>query len=218
MLPSENVFPPAGLADRDGLLGVGGDLSPGRLLLAYRTGIFPWFDGDDEILWWSPDPRMVLFPDQFRCSVSLTRLIKSGKFEVRFNTCFREVIQNCAVAPRQNQDGTWITDGMIEAYCELNRLGFAMSFESFFKGKLAGGLYGVKIGRMFFGESMFYHIPDASKVATHELTRYCINEGIALIDAQVHTPHIESLGGELIPRNEYLAILKANIDKEVFTL
>jgi leucyl/phenylalanyl-tRNA---protein transferase len=207
-LTKDLVFPPPELADPSGLLAVGGDLSSARLLLAYSNGIFPWYSEGEPIMWWSPDPRMVLFPQDFKPSKSLSRSIASGIFEVRMNTCFTEVMQHCGAVPRKEQEGTWITKAMIKAYSGLNLDGYAHSFETFSNGKLVGGLYGVCIGRAFFGESMFHHQTDASKVAFATLIDWCTHQDIRIIDAQQNTPHLASLGAVEISRKEFLELIR----------
>ena len=203
-LSSALIFPPLEKALRqpNGLLAVGGDLSAERILLAYRHGIFPWFNEDDPILWWSPDPRMVLVPSEFIVSHSLKKLLRSGQFEVRFDSAFTEVMQACA-APRNAQAGTWIHPEMIAAYSELHRLGYAHSVETWCDGELVGGLYGMSIGKMFFGESMFSRRSNASKIALARLSQQLKRWEFGLIDCQMHTPHLASLGAREIPRDEF---------------
>lgn len=201
--------PERALREPNGLLCAGGDLSPQRLLAAYREGIFPWFSAGDPILWWSPDPRMVLFPQEFRISRSLRRTLRSGRFEVRLDTAFADVIGACAETPRPGQDGTWITQAMQDAYRRLFELGFAHSVETWNDGRLLGGLYGIAIGRMFYGESMFSRQSDASKVATAHLARHLAAKGFGMIDCQMNTPHLASLGAREIPRSEFLDALRA---------
>ncbi len=200
-------FPDPNEAEPEGIIAIGGDLKPERLLNAYASGIFPWYNPGEEILWWSLDPRMVLFIDDFRYSKSLHRVVKSGKYEVRIDTNFRQVIIHCAVIQSEDQDGTWITDEMMEAYCRLHELGFAHSFEAYYEGELVGGLYGVSLGQFFFGESMFHTMTDASKVAFVRLVEFCRDNHFLLIDAQQETPHLASLGAKPIPRQEFLKIL-----------
>ena len=198
-------FPPVDSALRrpNGLLCAGGDLSPERLLAAYRRGIFPWYGEGEPILWWSPDPRMVLFPAEFRRSRSLARSLRRGGYTVRLDTAFAEVIHACSL-PRPGQDGTWITPQMQQAYCRLHTLGHAHSVETWIDGRLAGGLYGVAIGRAFFGESMFTRVTDASKIALAHLARYLERRGFAVIDCQMKTAHLASLGAREIRRSELL--------------
>ena len=187
----------------NGLLAVGGDLSPARLLHAYQRGIFPWFSEGQPILWWAPDPRAVLLPSRFRISRSLRKTLRRQKFRVTFDRAFPEVIRACA-APRSRQNDTWITGDMIHAYCDLNRRGFAHSVECWEDGALAGGLYGVAIGRVFFGESMFSRSSDASKVA---LAKLC-ESGYELIDCQLPSDHLKRLGATDLPRREFMALLR----------
>ena len=207
-LSSALIFPPLEKALRqpNGLLAVGGDLSPERILLAYRHGIFPWFNEDDPVLWWSPDPRMVLVPSEFIVSHSLKKILRSGKFEMRFDSAFTEVMAACA-APREGQAGTWIHPEMIAAYTELHRLGYAHSVETWCDGELVGGLYGMSIGKLFFGESMFSRRSNASKIALARLCQQLDLWGVGLIDCQMHTPHLASLGARVIPRVEFQQVL-----------
>ncbi|MDR2187409.1 MAG: leucyl/phenylalanyl-tRNA--protein transferase [Azonexus sp.] len=205
-----DAFPPvsSARAEMGGLLAIGGDLSPERLLDAYRQGIFPWGTVEGLPLWYSPDPRMVLFPAEFRLSRSLARRLRSGVFKVRYDSDFASVIAACATMPRPGQHGTWITPDMAAAYCRLHQLGWAHSVETYSDGKLVGGLYGLQIGRAFYGESMFALRPDASKVAFAHLVRQLSARQVGLIDCQVHTRHLASLGGREIPRSEFLAQLR----------
>lgn len=204
-------FPPVETArdEMGGLLAVGGDLGPARLLDAYRQGIFPWGTVESQPLWYSPDPRMVLFPEEFRLTRSLQKTLRSGRFEVRFDSHFAGVIAACAETPRPGQDGTWITPDMREAYIRLHELGWAHSVETYVEGDLAGGLYGLAIGRMFYGESMFSRRNDASKVAFAHLIRYLSAHQFAMIDCQMRTDHLTTLGGREIPRQAFLARLSA---------
>jgi len=204
-------FPPivSARTEMGGLLAIGGDLSAARLLEAYRQGIFPWGTVEGHPLWYSPDPRMVLFPEEFRLSRSLRKTLRSGAFDVRFDTNFTGVIAGCAETPRPGQDGTWITDDMREAYCRLHELGWAHSVEAYAEGDLVGGLYGLLIGRMFYGESMFAHRRDASKVAFAHLIGRLTADNVGLIDCQMRTVHLASLGGREIPRAEFLTRLRA---------
>ncbi|MBP6627694.1 MAG: leucyl/phenylalanyl-tRNA--protein transferase [Arenimonas sp.] len=200
-------FPPAGQAHREpnGLLAMGGDLSPARLLNAYRCGIFPWFSEGEPILWWCPDPRMVFFTETFRLPARMCRQLRQSRWELRADTAFADVIDACAHSPRPGQDGTWITAGMRAAYVELHRLGHAHSLEVFDGERLVGGIYGVAIGRMFFGESMFSAVPGGSKVALAGLARLLAGWGWPMIDAQVENPHLLSLGGQRLARPAFLA-------------
>ncbi len=202
-------FPPLSqaLKSPNGLLAIGGDLSPQRLLSAYRQGIFPWFSKDEPILWWSPDPRMVLFPDELKISRSLAKTLKKHPFELRMNTGFQAVMQACGKTSRPGQDGTWINEAMVAAYCELHAQGYAISSESWLDGKLVGGCYGIKIGRMFYGESMFHHVTDASKVAFVNLVEHLKNQSVGMIDCQMKTPLLTSFGGREIPRATFLQAL-----------
>ncbi len=211
-LDRQVLFPPAHLAE-DGLLAVGGDLSPRRLLAAYRGGIFPWFNEDQPILWWSPDPRMVLFPERIHLSHRLRRTLKSGCFEISADTAFGEVIRACAQIERPGQDGTWIVASMIEAYENLHELGYAHSMECRLEGALAGGLYGVSIGGCFFGESMFSRSKDASKIALAALAGQCRRWGIGLVDCQMATPHLYSMGAREMPRPIFLDLLRRALRK-----
>ncbi len=199
-------FPPLtdALTEPNGLIAIGGDLSAARLLSAYKQGIFPWFSEGEPIMWWSPDPRMVLFPDELKISASLKKTLRKNLFELRFNTAFREVMTACSEAPRYGQAGTWISNEMINAYCKLHDLGYAISMESWLDGKLVGGCYGVKIGRMFYGESMFHHVTDASKVAFVHLVEFLKNQGVGMIDCQMKTPLLASFGGREIARDEFM--------------
>lgn len=204
----EYQFPDPRTADPDGLLAAGGDLSVESLLTAYSQGIFPWYDKQSPILWWSPDPRLVLFPEKFRQSASLKQRIRSGIYTVKTDHDFEGVIRRCATAKRGGQTGTWITEAMVKAYTDLHRAGFAHSFETYCGGKLVGGLYGVSLGRAFFGESMFYHMRDASKVALQSLIDWSVKHEFLFIDAQQSTAHLKSLGAEDIDREVFLKLLK----------
>lgn len=199
-------FPPADEAEPDGLLAMGGDLSIERLLLAYRNGIFPWFN-DNIPLWWNPDPRFVLFPVKIKKSKSMQQLLKKNAFDFRINTSFTAVIDNCSSTPRPGQDGTWITEDVKQAYIGLHRLGYAHSAEAWKENKLVGGLYGVRLGKVFFGESMFSAESNASKYAFVKYTEQLIDEGVELVDCQVYTSHLESLGAEMIPRKRFINFL-----------
>jgi leucyl/phenylalanyl-tRNA--protein transferase len=208
MLPPEPVFPPATEADEDGLLAIGGNLSVERLVAAYASGIFPWFIEEGNIYWFSPDPRMVLFPEKFRVSPSLLRIIKSGRFDVKTDHDFESVITRCSRAKRSQEDGTWISPEFIEGYTGLHRKGFAHSVETYLDGELVGGLYGVSLGKAFFGESMFYSEKNASKVALFHLVEMIRKKDFHFIDCQVETEHFRWMGAELVSREEYLRILE----------
>ena len=209
LLPDDAPFPPVqrALLQPNGLLAAGADLSPARLLDAYRHGIFPWFNAGDPILWWSPDPRMVLLPQEFKVSRSLRKILHSNLYEVRTDSAFEQVMHECA-APRHGTDNTWIQPQMIAAYCALQRMGYAHSVESWQDGELVGGLYGVAIGRMFYGESMFSRSSDASKVALAHLVAQLRRWNFGMIDCQMNTPHLASLGARAIPRAEFLQRLQ----------
>jgi leucyl/phenylalanyl-tRNA--protein transferase len=191
----------------NGLLAAGADLGPRRLLDAYAHGIFPWFNEGEPILWWSPDPRMVLFPDELKISRSLKKALRNRSYQVRFDTAFREVMAGCA-SPRPDQSGTWISPRMIDAYARLHELGFAHSAETWIDGELAGGLYGVAIGHMFYGESMFTRVTDASKIAFVHLVWQLRRWGFGMIDCQMKTAHLASLGAHEIPRAEFIRRLR----------
>lgn len=201
------VFPPPEEAEPEGLLAIGGDLSVPRLLEAYRRGIFPWYD-EPPILWWCPDPRLVLLPSELRVSRSLRATMRKGTFEVRFDTAFRDVILACGTIRRRHEEGTWINPAIIRAYSALHGLGFAHSAESWADGELVGGLYGVCLGRCFFGESMFARRSDASKVALAGLVGELVRRGVELIDCQVTTEHLLRLGAREMPRREFLSRLE----------
>jgi leucyl/phenylalanyl-tRNA---protein transferase len=203
-LNDELIFPDPSLADDGGLLAVGGDLRLERILLAYSMGIFPWYSEGQPLLWWSPDPRAILMPDEVHISKSLRRVLRSHKFTVRFDTHFREVIRNCSQTGRPGQDGTWITEAMIDAYCGLHEAGFAHSVEIFLDDELVGGLYGISLGKVFFGESMFSHRSNASKVALVSLAKLAGNLGFDFVDCQLPTPHLSSMGAVDIRREDYL--------------
>jgi leucyl/phenylalanyl-tRNA---protein transferase len=208
-------FPPLeqALDEPPGLLAAGGDLSPPRLLAAYRRGIFPWYSPGQPVLWWSPDPRAVLFPEEFNCSRSLAKTIRNGGFELVVDRDFAAVIDACA-APRPHAPGTWITSEMRNAYLRLHRLGLAHSIEAWRAGKLAGGLYGVRLGGVFFGESMFSRERDASKVALAHLVEVCLRNSIGVIDCQLPSPHLASLGSRTIPRLQFQALLREHVSLE----
>lgn len=202
------VFPNPSLAEEDGLLAVGGDLSTERLLLAYENGIFPWYSEGEPVLWYSPHERFVLYPSRLRVSKSMRQVLRSGKFRITTNTCFNDVVEACSVIKREGQDGTWITADMKAAYANLHAKGFAQSVEVWVDNVLVGGLYGVHAGKVFCGESMFSKASNASKAA---LIWLCETVGYQLIDCQVYTEHLESLGAQMITREEYIAILHKTV-------
>ena len=206
-------FPPTHLASREGLLAIGGDLSPERLLLAYRNGIFPWYEGED-ILWWSPDPRFVLFPSEIKISKSVKPLLNRNAFDFTINKAFKEVIGRCKKIYRPGQEGTWITDEVEEAFVTMHKLGYAHSAEVWRNNELVGGVYGLKLGNVFFGESMFSDLSNASRFAFIRYTEHLKQEGVELIDCQVYTEHLESLGARMIPRTEFLHTLKKLIPQD----
>ncbi|WP_396174674.1 leucyl/phenylalanyl-tRNA--protein transferase [Flavobacterium sp.] len=210
-LTSELYFPPVTEASYEGILAVGGDLSTERLLLAYRNGIFPWFDDDEPILWWSPPQRMVVNPQDYKTAKSLRNILNRQLFKVTFNKNFSEVIRNCKTVHRKGQDGTWITDSMVQAYEKLHEMGFAKSVEVWQNDELVGGLYGVDLGKVFCGESMFSKVPNASKVAFVTLIKQLKEENYRLLDCQVHNDHLEKLGAFEISRDSYIKILKSSI-------
>ncbi|MDT0606617.1 leucyl/phenylalanyl-tRNA--protein transferase [Croceitalea rosinachiae] len=201
-------FPPVSNANSDGLLAVGGDLSPERLLLAYQSGIFPWFNEDALIFWWSPDPRMVLFPEKIKVSKSMRKVIRDTDFRLTKNTCFEQVIEQCAIQKRKGQEGTWITPKMKEAYLNLHEKGFAKSYEVWQNDELVGGLYGIDLGHIFCGESMFSLVSNASKYAFIHMVNEFKEQNYLLIDCQLHTKHLESLGAQEISRKDFIEILK----------
>ena len=210
LLSDEIAFPSPQLAE-EGLLAVGGDLSRKRLLLAYRMGIFPWYSKYEPILWWSPDPRLVLYPGELRVSKSLQKTIKKGLFKITMDQAFKVVINACAHSRTSADEGTWIVEEMVDAYCDLHESGFAHSVEAWQADRLAGGLYGVSLGRCFFGESMFTHISNASKVAFVALVKHLQTLNFDLIDCQVSTPHLLRFGAREIPRARYLNELKKSL-------
>ena len=212
LLDDELSFPHPELSNSDGLLAVGGDLSVERLLLAYQNGIFPWFDDDDEILWWSPNPRLVLFLDDFKVSKSLRRIINSDKFQVKFNSQFSNVVDACASAKRNDECGTWITDNMKKAYLDLHKEGYAHSVEVYENGKLVGGLYGLTIGKVFCGESMFHSVSNASKIALFHLVESLKSKEFHFLDAQTPTAHLKSMGAVEMSRDRYIKLLHKAIE------
>lgn len=207
-LSKELYFPPSTQTSPEGILAIGGDLSPERLLLAYQNGIFPWFNEDEPILWWCPEERMVLFFEDLKISKSMRNIINQKKFNITFNTAFREVITHCKKAFRKGQEGTWITNEMIEAYCKLNTLGIAKSVEVWQNNQLVGGLYGIDLGHVFCGESMFSTVSNASKVAFIYLAKQLEFAGYRLLDCQVYNDHLASLGCIEIDREDFLTLIK----------
>ena len=208
-LTKDLVFPPVSKASEDGFLAIGGDLSPERLILAYKSGIFPWFEEGEPILWWSPNPRMVLFLDELIVSKSMRNILNRNVFKVTFNQNFRDVISNCQNIKREGQNGTWITNDMIEAYCRLHELGVAKSVEVWQDELLVGGLYGIDLGNIFCGESMFSKVSNASKVAFIALVNQLKEVNYKLLDCQVYNSHLESLGCREIEREAFISILKS---------
>ena len=215
-LPPEPVFPPVdtALGQPNGLLAAGGDLSPARLIAAYRRGIYPWYSEGEPILWWSPDPRMVLDPAQLRITRSLARTLRNADYQVRLDSAFEAVIAACADTPRHGQGGTWILPEMQAAYAELHRLGHAHSVETWIDGQLVGGLYGIALGRAFFGESMFSHRSNASKIALAHLCTHLRRNNFGIIDCQMETTHLASLGARSIPRSAFVATLETLVNAD----
>jgi leucyl/phenylalanyl-tRNA--protein transferase len=213
ILPKELFFPPVSNANLDGILAIGGDLSPKRLLLAYKSGIFPWFEDNEPIIWWSPNPRMVLFLEELVVSKSMRNILNRNIFKVTFNQNFREVISNCQKIKRNGQNGTWITNDMIEAYCKLNEMGIAKSVEVWQNDELVGGLYGIDLGHIFCGESMFSKVSNASKVAFITLVNQLKEKNYKLLDCQVYNEHLESLGCSEIDRTDFMELLNNTTTK-----
>ncbi|MFY7879430.1 MAG: leucyl/phenylalanyl-tRNA--protein transferase [Lacibacter sp.] len=209
-LTEELWFPPADQTTGDGIVAIGGDLSPNRLLLAYQKGIFPWYNEDEPPIWWCPDPRFVLFPNELRVSKSMKQLFRKEAFHVTYNKAFEAVIHNCG-ATREDFEGTWISNDIKEAYNTLHRMGYAMSAEAWLDNQLVGGLYGIKLGTVFFGESMFSTVSNASKYAFISLTEKLQQEGLTLIDCQIYTEHLESLGGRDMNRSDFLRHMEEQV-------
>lgn len=205
-LDKELAFPPPSFADSDGLLAIGGDLSPERLLLAYQNGIFPWYEGE-YILWWCPDPRFVLFPGELKIHKSIKPLLKRNAFEFSINKAFPQVIRQCKKIVRPGQDGTWITNEVEKAYIRMHELGYATSAEVWQNDELVGGLYGIRLGKVFFGESMFSKVSQASRYAFTRYVDHLKQEGVELIDCQVYTEYLESMGARMVDRKEFLLLL-----------
>ncbi|WP_284653722.1 leucyl/phenylalanyl-tRNA--protein transferase [Flavobacterium terrisoli] len=210
-LTKDLYFPPVDEASYEGILAVGGDLSTERLLLAYRSGIFPWFNEDEPILWWSPPERMVVVPQLYKVSKSIRNLLNRQQFEISFNQNFEEVIRNCQQIERKDQDGTWITEDIIESYTKLHEMGFAQSVEVWQNGELVGGLYGVDLGHVFCGESMFSKVPNASKIAFVTLVQHLKDNNYKLLDCQLHNDHLEKLGAVEISRETFIKVLKSAV-------
>lgn len=213
-LGDELYFPPATRASSEGIVAIGGDLSEERLLLAYQSGIFPWFSDGEPIIWWSPDPRFVLYPNHIKISKSMQQLFKKNAFEVTFDKDFEQVILNCKKIKREGQNGTWITNDMVDAYQSLHQKGYAHSVEVWQSGILVGGLYGLSLGDSFFGESMFAKVSNASKYGFISLVQKLDKKGFSMIDCQVHTDHLESLGAEYITRKTFLEHLQKSLKKD----
>jgi leucyl/phenylalanyl-tRNA--protein transferase len=211
LLNDDLIFPPVSMADEDGILAIGGNLSTERLLLAYRSGIFPWYSEGEPIAWWSPDPRFVLFPEKLRVTKSMQTVLNNGTFRFTTNRAFSMVIQQCKTAYRKEQEGTWITPAILEAYTKLHELGFAHSAEAWHNGELVGGLYGIRMGNVFFGESMFSKQSNASKFAFIHYVRLLQKEKVTLIDCQVYSSHLESLGAKMISREKFIHLLSENL-------
>ena len=212
-LGHRHTFPNPREAGEEGLLAFGGDLNPHRILKAYREGIFPWFNPGDPILWWSPNPRMILYPQDFKSNKSFKRILRNKGFEVRFDNNFEEVINYCGSVPREGQEGTWLTKEMKEAYLELHHMGFAHSVETYYNNELVGGLYGIAMGGGFFGESMFSLMPDASKVSIKALSSICVKKSYDFIDCQVETAHLIRWGAKLVERDVFLDGLEKTLEK-----
>jgi len=213
-LTDQHIFPPPQLAEKEGLLAVGGDLSQDRLLLAYSMGIFPWYSDEEPVLWWSPDPRLVLYPKEIKISKTLKKIIKKDEFAITMDQAFTGVIRECAQIRSENSEGTWINEDMMKAYCGLHQSGYAHSVEAWYKGELAGGLYGVSLGKSFFGESMFTRISNASNVALAKLAEYLTELSFDMVDCQVKTEHMIRFGAREISRDQFLQQLKESLSKQ----
>ena len=212
ILGRDIAFPPVESASEEGIVALGGDLSPERLLLAYKNGIFPWYNEDEPIIWWCPDPRFVLFPGDLKISKSMQTVLRNGSFRFTINRAFSSVIQHCKNITRKDQDGTWINPAVQKAYTVLHELGYAHSAEAWQGGELVGGLYGIRMGNVFFGESMFSKKSNASKFAFIKYVQQLQKEGVVVIDCQVHTDHLESLGAGMIERTQFIDLLHAHIN------
>ena len=211
LLNDNLIFPPVEMATEEGILAIGGDLGIERLLLAYRSGIFPWYSEGEPIVWWSPDPRFVLFPQKLKVTKSMQSVLSNGSFRFTINRAFTAILQNCKTITRREQEGTWITPAVQHAYTQLHELGYAHSAEAWMNGELVGGLYGIRLGNIFFGESMFSKVSNASKFAFINYVRQLQNEKVVLIDCQVYTAHLESLGAAMIDRKKFMVLLSENI-------
>lgn len=213
-LTKEIKFPPPHLATEEGLLAIGGDLRVERIMAAYHQGVFPWYSDETPIMWWNPDPRFVLYPSRLKISKSMKQVLRQNRFKITFDTAFREVMESCQKSPRSDQDGTWITNELIDAFEKIHELGAAHSVEVWQDGELVGGLYGLSIGRVYFGESMFTRVSNASKAGFITLVQEMSKRGIEMIDCQVYTSHLESLGAESISRDQFLGQLEVLLDFE----
>ena len=213
-LTKEIIFPNPELSEENGLLAVGGDLSLERLILAYCNGIFPWYNEGEPILWWCPKPRFIIMPEEVKVSKSMRKIIKREEFNVTFNNDFKGVISNCKYIRENNSEGTWISDDMMNAYINLFKHGLTMSVETYLGKELVGGLYGVKIGKCFFGESMFSKVSNASKIALIKLSEKLKNEGFIFIDCQMHTKHLESMGGKFVKWDTFNDLLNKGIESD----
>ena len=211
LLNDKLLFPPVEMATEEGIVAIGGDLGVERLLLAYRSGIFPWYSEDEPIVWWSPDPRFVLFPEKLRVTKSMQSVLNNGTFRFTINRDFTAVLQNCKTITRKEQEGTWITPAVQNAYTHLHELGYAHSAEAWMNGELMGGLYGIRLGNVFFGESMFSKVSNASKFAFINYVRQLQKENVMLIDCQVYTAHLESLGAKMIARKKFIELLSQHL-------
>ena len=211
LLNDKLLFPPVEMATEEGIVAIGGDLGVERLLLAYRSGIFPWYSEDEPIVWWSPDPRFVLFPEKLRVTKSMQSVLNNGTFRFTINRDFTAVLQNCKTITRKEQEGTWITPAVQNTYTHLHELGYAHSAEAWMNGELVGGLYGIRLGNVFFGESMFSKVSNASKFAFINYVRQLQKENVMLIDCQVYTPHLESLGAKMIARKKFIELLSQHL-------
>ncbi len=211
LLNNDLIFPPVNMADEDGVLAIGGDLNTERLLLAYRSGIFPWYNETEPIVWWSPDPRFVLFPEKLKVTKSMQTVLNNGKLRFTINRAFASVIHNCKTAFRKDQEGTWISPAIQDAYTKLHLLGYAHSAEAWLNGELVGGLYGIRLGNVFFGESMFSKASNASKFAFIKYVHQLQKENVTLIDCQIYTTHLESLGAKMIDRKKFMILLEENL-------